>query len=132
MADQCVKEAGLAKQAVDDQLMSSLCIKPAFLGGLTVARDVRDYCVSGGMQMRIDGPWCGDIATAAILHLAVGAPPDLLIAGCDLREPLMRELDLKGVIRFDGCRIGPPSGPGLGITLTDNVMGDPDAMYSIR
>jgi len=132
MADQCVKEAGLAKQAVDDQLMSSLCIKPAFLGGLTVARDVRDYCVSSGMKMRIDGPWCGDIATAAILHLAVGAPPDLLIAGCDLREPLVRELDLKGVIKFDGCCVGPPPGPGLGITLTDNVMGDPDAIFSIR
>jgi hypothetical protein len=50
------------------------------------------------MKMRIDGPWCGDIATAAILHLALGAPPDLLIAGCDLREPLVRERDLKGVV----------------------------------
>ncbi len=132
MVDQCVKEASLARKAVDDRLVSSICIKPAFLGGLTVARDVRDYCANSGMKMRIDGPWCGDIATAAILHLAVGAPPDLLIAGCDLREPLVRERDLKGVIRFDGCRIGPPSGPGLGITLPDNVMGDPDAIYSIR
>jgi L-alanine-DL-glutamate epimerase-like enolase superfamily enzyme len=132
MVDQCVKEAGLARKAVDDQLVSSLCIKPAFLGGLTVARDIRDYCVSSGMKMRIDGPWCGDIATAAILHLAVGALPDLLIAGCDLREPLVRELDLKGVIKFDGCCVGPPPGPGLGISLTDNVMGDPDAIFSIR
>ena len=131
MVDQCVKEASLARKAVDDQLVSSLCIKPAFLGGLTVARNIRDYCVSNDMKMRIDGPWCGDIATAAILHLALGAPPDLLIAGCDLREPLVQEQDLKGVIRFDGCRIGPPSGPGLGITLPDNVMGDPDAIFSI-
>ena len=90
MVDQCVKEAGRARKAVDDQLVSSLCIKPAFLGGLTVARNIRDYCVTKGMKMRIDGPWCGDIATAAILHLALGAPPDLLIAGCDLREPLVR------------------------------------------
>ena len=131
MVDQCVKEASLARKAVDDQLVSSLCIKPAFLGGLTVARKIRDYCVSNDMKMRIDGPWCGDIATAAILHLALGAPPDLLIAGCDLREPLVQEQDLKGVIRFDGCRIGPPSGPGLGITLPENVMGDPDAIFSL-
>ena len=132
MVDQCVKSTSLAKQAVDDQLVSSLCIKPAFLGGLTVARDVRDYCVSSGMKMRIDGPWCGDIATAAILHLAVGASPDLLIAGCDLREPLVREQDFNGVVSFDGCRIGPPTGPGLGMTLPDNVLGEPDAIYSVR
>ena len=50
MVDQCVKEAGLARKAVDDQLVSSLCIKPAFLGGLTVARDIRDYCVSNGKK----------------------------------------------------------------------------------
>ena len=129
MVDQCVKEAGLAIQAVDDQLVSSLCIKPAFLGGLTVARDVRDYCVSSGMKMRIDGPWCGDIATAAILHLAVGAPPDLLIAGCDLREPLVRELDLKGVVSMGKFRIAPPSGAGLGITLPDGALGDSEATY---
>jgi len=129
MVDQCVKEAGLARKAVDDQLVSSLCIKPAFLGGLTVARDIRDYCVSSGMKMRIDGPWCGDIATAAILHLAVGAPPDLLIAGCDLREPLVRKRDLKGVVSLGKSRIAPPSGVGLGITLPDDVLGDPDATY---
>ena len=129
MVDQCVKEASLARKAVDDQLVSSLCIKPAFLGGLTVARDIRDYCVSSGMKMRIDGPWCGDIATAAILHLAVGALPDLLIAGCDLREPLVRERDLKGVVSLGKSRIAPPSGVGLGITLPDDALGDPDATY---
>ena len=46
MVDQCVKEAGLARKAVDDRLVSSLCIKPAFLGGLKAARDIRDYCAS--------------------------------------------------------------------------------------
>ena len=132
MVDQCVKDAGLARKAVDDRLVSSLCIKPAFLGGLKAARDIRDYCANSGMNMRIDGPGCGDIATAAILHLAVGAPPELLIAGCDLSEPLLREQDFKGAVRFDGCRIGPPSGPGLGMTLPDNVMGEPHAIYSVR
>ena len=56
MVDQCVGEISAAKQAIDDGFASSLCIKPAFLGGLTLAREVRDYCVEGGMKMRIDGP----------------------------------------------------------------------------
>jgi L-alanine-DL-glutamate epimerase-like enolase superfamily enzyme len=129
MVDQCVSEISVAKQAIEEGFASSLCIKPAFLSGLTVARDVRDYCVEGGMRMRIDGTWCGDIATAAILHLAVGAPPDLLIAGCDLREPLVLEPDLKGVVSMGASRIGPPPGPGLGITLSVGTLGAAEATY---
>ncbi len=131
MVDQCVGETALAKRATDDGVVSSLTVKPAYLGGLSVARDVRNYCVSSGMKMRIDGPWCGDIAAAAILHLAVGVPPELLIASCDLREPLDRRVDLRGVIQLGDNLISPARGPGLGIEPLDTVMGDPEVTYSI-
>ena len=133
MVDQCVGEVSLAMQAVDDGLVSALTIKPAYLGGLNTAREVRDYCAAFGFGMRIDGPWCGDIAAAAILHLAVGAPPEFLIASCDLREPLECEVNLGGVIRFDNGQISPPSGPGLGLgnEPLERKMGDPEAVYSI-
>ena len=131
MVDQCIGEVVLAKRAADDGVVSSLTIKPAYLGGLSVAYEVRNYCVSLGMKMRIDGPWCGDIAAAAILHLAVGVPPELLIASCDLREPLDRTVDLKGVVQLDDNLISPPRGSGLGIEALDWVMGDPEVTYSI-
>lgn len=129
MVDQCVGEISIARRAIDEGYVSSLCIKPAFLGGLTVAREVRDYCTERGMTMRIDGPWCGDIATAAILHLAVGAPTGMLIAGCDLREPLEIDSDLKGVIDKGSTRIAPPPGVGLGVTLPDGALGEAEAVY---
>ena len=131
MVDQCVGEVVLAKRAAVDGVVSSLTIKPAYLGGLSVAHDVRNYCVSLGMKMRIDGPWCGDIAAAAILHLAVGVPAELLIASCDLREPLDRRVDLRGVIQLGDNLISPPRGSGLGIDPLDSVMGDPEVTYSI-
>ena len=133
MVDQCVGEVSLAKRAADDGLVSALTIKPAYLGGLNIARKVRDYCAALGVRIRIDGPWCGDIATSAILHLALGTPPEYLIAGCDLRQPLDCEVNLGGVIRFDNGQISPPRGPGLGLgnEPLERKMGDPEAVYSI-
>ena len=127
MVDQCVADQATALKAIDQREVACLCIKPAFFGGLTPARDILQGCIRTNMAMRIDGPWCGDVASAAILHLALGAPPDLLLAGCDLRQPMIIDPDLRGVRYHDDGRIAPPPGPGLGL---DSVMlGPPEAIY---
>ena len=128
MVDQSVSSADLAFRAIAEGLAHSICIKPAFLGGLTVARAVRDAAAAAGMKMRIDGPWCGDIATAAIAHLAVGAPPDLLISSCDLREPLVLTPCLEGLETLADTRIAPKSGPGLG--FVPQALGAAEQTYS--
>lgn len=128
MVDQCVGDLATANRAAQDAVAHSLCIKPAFLGGLNPGRHVRDLCTAKNMQMRIDGPWCGDIATAAILHLALGAPPGLFIAGCDLREPLTIAPELAGVTELPDGRIAPPPGPGLGIS--GDQLGTPETVYA--
>ena len=129
MLDQCIANPALAKKAVIDGLVAAVCIKPAFLGGLMAAREIRDLCADNQTKMRIDGPWCGDIATAAILHLAIGAPSNLLIAGCDLREPLVLKPCLQGVTAVGTTRIAPPTGLGLGVEANDDRLGEPLAKY---
>lgn len=126
MVDQCIGDLDMALRAIDDRAAQLICIKPAPLGGLTVARQIRDRAVEAGMQMRIDGPWCGDIATATILHLAVGAPKDLLLAGCDLREPLAMPVDLKGARVIERDMIAPPLGIGIGIGREVELLGPPE------
>ncbi|MEM7428504.1 MAG: mandelate racemase/muconate lactonizing enzyme family protein [Pseudomonadota bacterium] len=129
MVDQCAASPTVAAEVIRDGLAHSLCIKPAFLGGLSVAREIRDACAEAGMKMRIDGPWCGDIASAAILHLAVGAAEGLLISGCDLREPVLIDPPLSGVVTRGDTQISPPDGAGLGIDLADGLLGPPEAVY---
>lgn len=129
LVDQCVGDRAAAIAAIEGEIVAGICIKPAFLGGLSAAREVRDLAAAANMPMRIDGPWCGDVATAAILHLASGAPPGLLIAGCDLREPLAIETTLEGAVARGGGRIAPSPGPGLGIALPPRGLGDPVAVY---
>lgn len=129
MVDQCVGNEKAALRAADEGRAAAMCIKPAFLGGLTVAQRIRDRCAAKYVRMRIDGPWCGDIANAAILHLAVGAEPDLLISSCDLREPLMIEPDLQGAVHYKG-RLSPPTDDGLGIQFRKALMGPPESVIS--
>ena len=129
MIDQCVTKPGIAQRAINDRVADAICIKPPFLGGLVVAKTVRDDCIEAGIKIRVDGPWCGDIATAAILHLAVGVPPELLIAGCDLREPLVIAASPGGAAYLNGGRVSPPTGIGIGIPSINEVLGEPELIF---
>ena len=133
MVDQCVGDIQMAKQAVTEGAVSAITVKPVYLGGLSVARDLLDRCAEKGMRVRIDGPWCGDIGAAAVLHLAAGVEPELLIASCDLREPLDYRAGLNGVVELANGQIVPPQGAGLGLKneSLDKILGLPEATYSI-
>ncbi len=119
----------MAKQAVDDGIAAGICIKPALIGGLSIAREIRDLCVKADMKIRIDGPWCGDIACTAILNLALGAQPDLLIAGCDLREPLILSPDLRGLTHPRPSQIAPASSSGFRIDRVRKQLGPATDTY---
>ena len=133
MVDQCVGDIQMAKQTVADGAVSAITVKPVYLGGLSAARDLLDRCTQKGMRVRIDGPWCGDIGAAAVLHLAAGVEPELLIASCDLREPLDYRVELNGVVELSNGQIAPPQGAGLGLTneSLEKILGHPEATYSI-
>ncbi|MBS34523.1 MAG: hypothetical protein CMO26_01200 [Thiotrichales bacterium] len=114
MFDQCLSSLDKFFDVITERAAHSLVLKPAFLGGLSNARVARDWCVAAGLPIRVDGPWCGHVATAAALHLAVGVPESLLIGGCDLRQPLRLNEDWGGTVHLDGHRIAPSDDPGHG------------------
>ena len=124
MFDQCLSDLASIARVAGDGLAHSVAIKPAFLGGLQAARAARDLCVAAGMPMRIDGPWCGYIASAATLHLACGAPPELLIAGCDLRQPLLLDEDWGGIRHLQEHQIAPVETSGHGVTPPNDIIAD--------
>lgn len=120
MLDQCVANPVHAEAAIRTGAAHSITIKPAFLGGLLLARDIVASAERAAMAVRIDGPWCGRVATAAIAHLAVTVEPAKLLSGCDLSEPLNPEALASAagagdLVRTRSGHIGPPSGDGLGL-----------------
>jgi cis-L-3-hydroxyproline dehydratase len=116
MFDQCLTSVESIIQVAMAGVAHSVCIKPPFLGGLEAARVARDACIEMGVAVRIDGPWCSHISTAAILHLACGVPSELLVAGCDLRQPLVLNDDWGGTEHLEPHFIKPSASPGHGAT----------------
>ncbi len=121
--DQCLKSLQHYAAVCSQPITASVCIKPAApLGGLSVARVARDMALDAGLSVRIDGPWSGPIGSAAALHLALGAPPEKLIAGCDLTEPLVLGYPWKSHRKLPGDRIAPLQGNGHGVELPETAI----------
>ena len=62
--------------AYKDKAMDIINLKISKLGGLTKSKQIRDLCVELNIPMTIEDSWGGDIATAAISHLAHSTPID--------------------------------------------------------
>jgi L-alanine-DL-glutamate epimerase-like enolase superfamily enzyme len=63
-------------RAHHDNAMDLINLKINRMGGLTRARQIRDLCVSLGLPMNVEDSWGGEIATAAIAHLAHSTPTE--------------------------------------------------------
>ena len=92
MLDTCLTDLKAYEKAVAGGI-KAIVIKPALMGGLTVARTARDLCISAGMKIRVDGPWSGQIAACAALSLAIAVPEDLIIGSINLTQALETKSD---------------------------------------
>jgi L-alanine-DL-glutamate epimerase-like enolase superfamily enzyme len=107
-----------------DGAMDAINLKISKVGGLTRAREIRDFCVAMGLAMTIEDSWGGDIVTAAIAHLAHSTPPELLLSATDFNSYVSVEM-AGGAPRRAGGRLAAPLGPGLGIQPHADVLGEP-------
>lgn len=107
-----------------DGAMDAVNLKIGKLGGLTPARQARDLCVAIGLAMTIEDTWGGDIATAAIAHLAHSTPPEFLLSTTDFNSYVTVSNAEGAPIRRHG-RLAAPNSPGLGITPRMEVLGRP-------
>jgi cis-L-3-hydroxyproline dehydratase len=104
--------------------MDAINIKISKYGGLTLARQVRDLCVSMGISMTLEDSGGGDIATAAIAHLAHSTPEAFRFNCSDCNSYVARPFAEGAPQRVDGC-IAAPSGPGLGVVPDMKILGEP-------
>ncbi|HWE39986.1 MAG TPA: cis-3-hydroxy-L-proline dehydratase [Isosphaeraceae bacterium] len=107
-----------------DGAMDAVNLKIGKLGGLTAARQARDLCVSIGLAMTIEDTWGGDIATAAIAHLAHSTPPEFLLSTTDFNSYVTVSNAEGAPIRHNG-RLAAPTAPGLGVSPLMDVLGKP-------
>jgi cis-L-3-hydroxyproline dehydratase len=120
--DENIDDLGILLRAKADLAMDVVNLKISKLGGLTKMRQARDLCVSMGIAMTLEDSWGGDIATAAIAHLAQSTPPEFLFSTTDFNSYVTVSTAAGAPQRVNG-RMAASKAPGLGITPKMEVLG---------
>jgi cis-L-3-hydroxyproline dehydratase len=122
--DECVDDLRVLMRGYRDSAMDVVNLKISRVGGLTRARQFRDLCVALGITMTIEDTWGGEIATAAIAHLAHSTPPGFHFQSSAFHEYHSVAIAEGGPVITDG-RMVASSAPGLGVTPNVEVLGEP-------
>jgi cis-L-3-hydroxyproline dehydratase len=122
--DENIDSLDVLLRARADMAMDVVNLKISKLGGLTRTAQARDLCVTMGIGMTIEDSWGGDIATAAIAHLAHSTPTELLFTTTDFNSYVTVSTATGAPQRRDG-RMAASTAPGLGIAPRMDVLGAP-------
>jgi len=117
--DESVTDADSLVAAVRRAGASGVNLKIGKVGGLTPARRLRDLAVSLGASVTIEDTWGGDVAAAAIAHLAASTPPASLFSVSLVNAAVAEHV--AGGEPVDRA----PDGPGLGLRVDESLLGDP-------
>ena len=104
-------------------------VKPNRLGGLTRARQVRDFGVSVGWQMHIEDVGGTALADTAAIHLAASTPDANRLASWLCHYHLTVDPVPGQGARNNGGFATPPSTPGLGVAPNETDLGAAVAIY---
>jgi L-alanine-DL-glutamate epimerase-like enolase superfamily enzyme len=122
--DEVIDSVDVLLRGKADQAMDVVNIKISKFGGLTKTRQARDLCVSMGIAMTIEDSWGGDIATAAIAHLAHSTPPEFLFSTTDFNSYVTVSIADGAPKRVNG-RLAASTAPGLGVEPRMEALGKP-------
>ncbi len=107
-------------------------VKPNRLGGLSKARQVRDFGVSVGWQMHIEEVGGSALADTVAIHLAASTPDENRLASWLSHQHLAFDpVSGHGTRNINGYAI-PPQAPGIGVEPDPKVLNEPLAVYETR
>ena len=109
--------------------MDLINLKINRFGGLTRARFVRDLCIQLGIGMTIEDSWGGEIATAAIAHLAQSTPREFHFQSSAFHEYHSFAI-ADGAPKVEAGWMTASDAPGLGVTPDFDRLGEPVAVIS--
>ena len=116
-------------RAYQDNAMDIINLKISKLGGLTRSKQLRDLCVELKIPMTIEDSWGGDIATAAISHLAHSTPVDYRFSSTDFNSYNAISYSEGSPQRING-QFKASDSYGLGVELDFTKLGKPEFIIS--
>ena len=94
------------------------------VGGITRAVLMRDVAAELGLEVTVEDAGGASLVTSAITHVGLGTPEGLRVHTCDFHMWVSVDHGSGLPPRADGAQ-GPPSGPGLGIDVDLDALGEP-------
>jgi len=111
-------------QAHRDGVISGVTLKIARLGGIGPTRLLRDVAVSLELEVTVEDTGGSTIDTAATAHLMVSTPAPLRAHTVDFMNWVTVQ-NATGMPPTENGQLIVPEGPGLGIAVDINSLGDP-------
>ena len=129
LLDECLHTFNDHLDAWRHRACAGVKVKPNRVGGLTKARQIRDFCVSIGWPMHIEDVGGSALADTVALHLAASTPDSNRLASWLCHEhlavdpvPQQGGRNDGGIVRLDGSS-------GHGVVPDTDVLGEPVAIY---
>ena len=121
--DESINSISNFMKAYNDGAMDIINLKISKLGGLFKSKQLRDLCVELNIPMTIEDSWGGDIATAAISHLAHSTPEKFRFSSTDFNSYNSLNYTQGSPKRIDG-KMSASDNYGLGVDLDFSKLGD--------
>ena len=127
--DESITDAHSLLRAWSANGMEAINLKVSKVGGLRKAKLVRDLAEELGLRLTIEDTWGGDLATAAVSHLAASTSPAALFT-----VSFMNDWTNEHVAGYQPRSVNgvgyTPTGPGLGVDVDVALLGEP--LFSVR
>jgi cis-L-3-hydroxyproline dehydratase len=122
--DECIDSLPALLAAHRDGVADGVTIKIARVGGVGPAALLRDVAVELGLPVTVEDTGGSDIDTAAMAHLSLSTPEELRIHTVDFNA-WVTVGNASGMPPAERGRLRAPEGPGLGLQLRRETLGEP-------
>ena len=126
--DESIQSYGDVVRARTEGICEGIGLKLGRVGGLTVARAIRDFCVATGLRMNIEETGGSRFGDTAAVHLAAATPATHRRATWLCHDMLTLDTGAGGATNEGGVTHA-PNAPGLGVEPLRDVLGEPLAVY---
>jgi len=122
--DECIDSLPALLAAHRDGVADGVTIKIARVGGVGPAALLRDVAVELGLPVTVEDTGGSDIDTAAMAHLSLSTPEELRIHTVDFNA-WVSVGNASGMPPAEAGRLRAPDGPGLGVEVQLEALGEP-------
>ena len=109
-------------------VMDAINLKISRVGGLAMARTIRELAELLGLRLTIEDTWGGDLTTAVVAQLAASTSPEAFYAASFMNDWTLEHVAGYEPSSKDGWGSVPP-GPGLGVEVDESLLGQPLRRY---